>query len=51
MTFVVSYFTLRAGHLILEAVRDRKDPSATVEMGQSTNIVLCMAMDALRQGN
>ena len=34
----------------LEAIRDRKDPSATVEMGQSTNIVLCMAMDALRQG-
>jgi predicted dehydrogenase len=34
----------------LEAVRDRKDPSATVEMGQSTNIVLCMAMDAVRQG-
>ncbi len=34
----------------LECVRDRKDPNATVEMGQSTNIVLCMAMDALRQG-
>lgn len=34
----------------MEAVRDRKDPSATVEMGQSANIILCMAMDALRQG-
>ncbi len=34
----------------LDAVKSRKDPSATVEMGQSTNIVLCMAMDALRAG-
>ena len=34
----------------LECVRERKDPNATVEMGQATNIVLCMAMDALRQG-
>jgi predicted dehydrogenase len=34
----------------MECVRSRKDPNATVEMGQSTNIVLCMAMDALRAG-
>jgi predicted dehydrogenase len=34
----------------LDCVRSRKDPNATVEMGQQTNIVLCMAMDALRQG-
>jgi predicted dehydrogenase len=34
----------------LESVRDRKDPNATVETGQATNIVLCMAMDSLRQG-
>jgi predicted dehydrogenase len=34
----------------LECVRSRKDPNATVEMGQSTNVVLCLAMDALRQG-
>jgi predicted dehydrogenase len=34
----------------LECIRDRKDPNATVEMGQATNIVLCMTMDALRQG-
>jgi len=34
----------------LECVRSRKEPNATVEMGQSTNIVLCMAMDSLRSG-
>jgi predicted dehydrogenase len=34
----------------MECIRSRKDPNATVEMGQSTNIVLCMSMDALRQG-
>lgn len=34
----------------LDSIRSRKDPSATVEMGQSTNIVLCMAMEALRTG-
>lgn len=34
----------------LECVRSRKDPNATVEMGQATNIVLCMAMEALRTG-
>ncbi|MCS6953838.1 MAG: Gfo/Idh/MocA family oxidoreductase [Bryobacterales bacterium] len=34
----------------LECIRSRKDPNATVEMGQATNIVLCMAMEALRTG-
>jgi predicted dehydrogenase len=34
----------------LECVRSRQDPNATVEMGQSTNIVLCMALEALRSG-
>lgn len=34
----------------LDCVRSRKDPNATVEMGQSTSIVLCMAMDSLRKG-
>jgi predicted dehydrogenase len=34
----------------LECIESRKDPNATVEMGQATNIVLCMAMDSLRSG-
>jgi hypothetical protein len=34
----------------LECIRTRQDPNAPVEVGQSTNIVLCMAMDAVRQG-
>lgn len=34
----------------LECVRSRKDPNATVEMGQQTAIVLCMAMESLRRG-
>lgn len=34
----------------LECIHTRKDPNATVEMGQSTNIVLAMAMDSLRNG-
>jgi hypothetical protein len=34
----------------LECVRTRSDPNATVEMGQSTNVVLCMAMEALKTG-
>ena len=34
----------------LDCVRSRQDPNATVEMGQSTNIVLSMAMEALRTG-
>jgi predicted dehydrogenase len=34
----------------LECVKSRRTPNATVEMGQATNIVLCMAMQALREG-
>jgi predicted dehydrogenase len=34
----------------LDAVKARRDPSATVEMGQATNIVLCLGMEALRTG-
>lgn len=34
----------------LDAARARKDPSATVETGQATNIVLSMAIEALRTG-
>ncbi len=34
----------------LECVKSRRDPNATVETGQATNIVLCMGMEALRTG-
>jgi predicted dehydrogenase len=34
----------------LECIRSRNEPNAPVEAGQSTNIVLCMAMDSLRAG-
>lgn len=34
----------------LECVRTRKDPNAPVEAGQSSAVVLAMAIDALRQG-
>jgi predicted dehydrogenase len=34
----------------LECVRTRRQPNATVEMGQQTNVVLAMAMEALRTG-
>jgi predicted dehydrogenase len=34
----------------LDCIRTRRDPNATVEMGQSTAIVLCMSMEALRKG-
>ncbi len=34
----------------LECVRTRKDPNATVEMGQHANVVLCMAMESLKTG-
>jgi len=34
----------------LECVRTRKEPNAPVEAGQSTNIVLCMALESLRTG-
>lgn len=32
----------------LDCVRSRKDPNATVEMGQYTNVVMCMAIESLR---
>jgi predicted dehydrogenase len=34
----------------LECIKTRKDPNATVEMGNHTAVVLCMAIEALRQG-
>lgn len=34
----------------LECVKSRQDPNATVEMGQWTNVALCMAMESLRKG-
>lgn len=34
----------------LECIKTRQDPHATVEMGNSTAVVLCMAMEALRKG-
>jgi predicted dehydrogenase len=34
----------------LDCVQSRKDPTAPVEAGQATNIVLCMAMDSMRSG-
>jgi predicted dehydrogenase len=32
----------------LDCVKSRKDPNATVEMGQYTNVILCLAMDSMR---
>jgi hypothetical protein len=34
----------------LACARSREDPNATVEMGQWTTVVLCMAVEALRKG-
>ena len=34
----------------LESVKSRRDPSATVEMGQWTNVALCLAMESIRAG-
>jgi predicted dehydrogenase len=34
----------------LECVRTRKEPNAPIEVGQYTNVVLCMAMESLRTG-
>ena len=34
----------------LECVKSRHDPNATVEMGQHTNVVLCLAMESLKSG-
>ncbi len=33
-----------------DCIGSRRDPNATVEMGQATNMVLVMAMDSLRSG-
>jgi len=37
-------------HNFMEAVRSRQDPSANVEMGQQTSVVMAMAIEALRTG-
>jgi hypothetical protein len=34
----------------MDCVRSRKEPNAPVEAGQGTSIVLCMAMQSLREG-
>ncbi len=34
----------------LDCIKTRNEPNAPVEAGQATNIVLCMALDSLRQG-
>jgi predicted dehydrogenase len=34
----------------LECIKTRKDPNATVEMGNWTAVALCMAMESLRSG-
>jgi predicted dehydrogenase len=34
----------------IECVRSRKDPNATVEMGNHTNVTLTMAMESIRTG-
>jgi hypothetical protein len=34
----------------LQCVRNRKEPVATIEMGQRTSVVCCMAMESLKQG-
>jgi predicted dehydrogenase len=47
-----SFDTAVRAHIrnFLECVRSRRDPNATVEMGQATNVILCMGMEALRTG-
>jgi predicted dehydrogenase len=37
-------------HNFMEAVRSRQDPSANVEMGLQTSVVMAMAIEALRTG-
>jgi predicted dehydrogenase len=37
-------------HNFMECVQSRKDPNATVEMGQQTSVVLAMAIESLRSG-
>jgi predicted dehydrogenase len=32
----------------LDCIKSRQEPNATVEMGQYTNVILCLAMDSMR---
>jgi hypothetical protein len=34
----------------LECMRSRKEPNATIEMGNATNVALSMAIESLRNG-
>jgi len=34
----------------LDCVRARKEPNATIDMGQYTNTVCCLAVESLRKG-
>jgi len=34
----------------LDCIRTRQEPNATIEMGQYTNVVCCMAVESLRKG-
>lgn len=47
-----SFASATRAHLrnFLECVRTRQQPNATVEMGNWTNVTLCLAMEALRKG-
>ena len=47
-----SFETATRAHIrnFMECIRSRRDPNAPVEAGQSTNVVLCMAIEALRSG-
>ncbi len=46
-----SFWPATRAHIrnFLECIRSRKDPNATVELGNYTNIVLCMTMQAIRE--
>ena len=45
-----SFETAARAHIrnFLDCIQSRKDPNATVEMGQYTAVILCLAMDSLR---
>jgi predicted dehydrogenase len=45
-----SFETAARAHIrnFLDCVKSRKDPNATVEMGQYTSVILCLAMDSMR---
>ena len=45
-----NFATLSHVRNFMECVASRKEPNAPVEAAQTTNIVLCMAMDSLRSG-